>query len=43
MNYIFRADDIKRMAVNNVAEVLNQTLNILIIPEKNSGDSKANY
>ncbi|MBP6576920.1 MAG: TonB-dependent receptor plug domain-containing protein [Chryseobacterium sp.] len=34
-------DDIKRMAVNNVAEVLNQTLNILIIPEKNTGDSKA--
>ena len=35
-------DDIKRMAVNNVTEVLNQTLNILIIPEKKSGDSKAN-
>lgn len=39
---VINADDIKRMAVNNVAEVLNQTLNILIIPEKNSGDSKAN-
>ena len=39
---VIKADDIKRMAVNNVAEVLNQTLNILIIPEKNSGDSKAN-
>lgn len=36
------ADDIKRMGSNNVAEVLSQTLNILIIPEKNSGDSKAN-
>ncbi|MGA9212005.1 TonB-dependent receptor plug domain-containing protein [Kaistella sp.] len=35
-------EDIQRMAVNNVAEVLNQTLNILIIPDKNSGDSKAN-
>ena len=34
-------EDIKRMAVNNVAEVLNQTLNIFIIPSKNTGDSKA--
>lgn len=39
---VIGSEDIKRMAVNNVAEVLNQTLNILIIPEKNSGDSKAN-
>ena len=39
---VISSDDIKRMAVNNVAEVLNQTLNILIIPEKNTGDSKAN-
>lgn len=39
---VIRNEDIQRMAVNNVAEVLNQTLNILIIPEKNSGDSKAN-
>ena len=39
---VISSDDIKRMAVNNVAEVLNQTLNVLIIPEKNSGDSKAN-
>lgn len=39
---VITSEDIQRMAVNNVAEVLNQTLNILIIPEKNSGDSKAN-
>lgn len=39
---VISGDDIKRMAVNNVAEVLNQTLNILIVPEKNTGDSKAN-
>ena len=38
---IITRDDINRMSVNNVAEVLSQTLNILIIPEKNSGDSKA--
>lgn len=37
---VISSEDIQRMAVNNVAEVLNQTLNILIIPEKNSGDSK---
>ena len=39
---VINSEDIQRMAVNNVAEVLNQTLNILITPEKNSGDSKAN-
>jgi len=39
---VISGDDIKRMAVNNVAEVLNQTLNIFIVPEKNTGDSKAN-
>ncbi len=39
---VISGDDIKRMAVNNVAEVLGQTLNILIVPEKKSGDSKAN-
>ncbi len=39
---VISSEDLKRMAVNNVAEVLNQTLNILIVPEKNSGDSKAN-
>lgn len=33
---------IERFGANNVADVLNQTLNILIIPEKNTGDSKAN-
>lgn len=38
---VISEEDIKRMAVNNVAEVLNQTLNIFIVPEKNSGDSKA--
>lgn len=38
---IITQDDIARMAVNNVAEVLSRSLNILIIPTKNSGDSKA--
>lgn len=38
---VITSEDIQRMAVNNVAEVLNQSLNILIRPEKNSGDSKA--
>ena len=39
---VITEQDIKRMSVNTVAEVLSQTLNILVIPEKNSGDSKAN-
>lgn len=39
---VITRDDIQKMAVNNVAEVLNQSLNILIIPEKKNGDSKAN-
>lgn len=39
---VISQEDIKRMAQNSVAEVLNQQLNILIIPEKNSGNSKAN-
>ena len=39
---VITSEDIQRRAATNVAEVLNQTLNILIIPEKNSGDSKAN-
>ncbi|WP_392436657.1 TonB-dependent receptor plug domain-containing protein [Cruoricaptor ignavus] len=34
--------DLKRMAANNVAEALTQMHNLLIVPEKNSGDSKAN-
>lgn len=33
---------IEKMGANNVADVLNQSLNILIIPERNSGNSKAN-
>lgn len=33
---------LEKMAVNNVAEALNQTLNIMITPDKNTGDSKAN-
>lgn len=36
------SETLERMAVNNVAEALNQTLNIMITSEKNSGDSKAN-
>lgn len=40
---VISSEDIKRMSANSVAEVLNQNLNILIIPEKNSGDSKANF
>ena len=39
---VITKDDIQRMSANNVAEVLNHSLNILIIPDKNSGDSKAN-
>ena len=39
---VITSEDIQRRAATNVAEILNQTLNILIIPEKNSGDSKAN-
>lgn len=38
---VITSEDIQRMAVNNVAEVLSQTLNILIKPNSNSGDSKA--
>lgn len=38
---VISSDDIKRMAANTVAEVLNQSLNILITPTQNSGDSKA--
>ncbi|MBV8325423.1 TonB-dependent receptor [Chryseobacterium sp.] len=39
---VIDAQQIKNMAVTNVAEVLNQNLNILIEPNKGSGDSNAN-
>ncbi len=39
---VIDAQQIKNMAVTNVAEVLNQNLNILIEPSRNSGNSNAN-
>ncbi|SDG05590.1 outer membrane receptor for ferrienterochelin and colicins [Epilithonimonas hungarica] len=39
---VISAEQIKNMAVTNVAEVLNQNLNILITPNSSSGDSNAN-
>ncbi|MFC0344309.1 TonB-dependent receptor plug domain-containing protein [Epilithonimonas hispanica] len=39
---VVNAEQIKNMAVTNVAEVLNQNLNILITPNSSSGDSQAN-
>lgn len=39
---VIDAQQIKNMAVTNVAEVLNQNLNILIEPSKSSGNSSAN-
>lgn len=39
---VIDAQQIKNMAVTNVAEVLNQNLNILIEPNKGSGNSNAN-
>ncbi|WP_419868186.1 TonB-dependent receptor plug domain-containing protein [Chryseobacterium sp. CT-SW4] len=39
---VIDAQQIKNMAVTNVAEVLNQNLNILIEPNKDSGNSSAN-
>lgn len=39
---VIDAVQIKNMAVTNVAEVLNQNLNILIVPSASSGDSSAN-
>ncbi|WP_294251620.1 TonB-dependent siderophore receptor, partial [uncultured Chryseobacterium sp.] len=39
---VIDAQQIKNMAVTNVAEVLNQNLNILIQPSRGSGDSNAN-
>ncbi|WP_265428997.1 TonB-dependent receptor plug domain-containing protein [Chryseobacterium sp. YIM B08800] len=39
---VIDAQQIKNMAVTNVAEVLNQNLNILIEPSRGSGNSNAN-
>lgn len=39
---VIDAQQIKNMAVTNVAEVLNQNLNILIEPNRGSGNSNAN-
>lgn len=39
---VIDAQQIKNMAVTNVAEVLNQNLNILIQPNRENGDSNAN-
>ncbi|WDF45716.1 TonB-dependent receptor [Chryseobacterium sp. KACC 21268] len=39
---VIDALQIKNMAVTNAAEVLNQNLNILIVPSASSGDSNAN-
>jgi len=39
---VISAEQIKNMAVTNVAEVLNQNLNILITPSASSGNSEAN-
>ncbi len=39
---VIDAIQIRNMAVTNVAEVLNQNLNILIQPDRGSGDSNAN-
>lgn len=38
---VIDAQQIKNMAVTNVAEVLNQSLNVLIVPDRNSGNSTA--
>lgn len=39
---VIDAQKIKNLAATNVAEVLNQSLNILITPDTNSGNSTAN-
>ncbi|MDH6253154.1 outer membrane receptor for ferrienterochelin and colicins [Chryseobacterium sp. H1D6B] len=39
---VINAEQIKNMAATNVADVLNQSLNILIVPDRNSGNSTAN-
>lgn len=36
---VISSEDIKRMNANNAAEVLNQNLNLLIIPDSSSGNS----
>jgi outer membrane receptor for ferrienterochelin and colicins len=38
---VISAEDIKNQAGNTVADVLNQNLNVLIIPNQDSGDSQA--
>ncbi|REC41111.1 TonB-dependent receptor plug domain-containing protein [Chryseobacterium sp. 5_R23647] len=38
---VIDAQQIKNMAVTNVAEVLNQSLNVLIVSDRNSGNSTA--
>lgn len=38
---VINAEQIKRMAATNVADVLNQSLNILITSDRNSGNSTA--
>lgn len=38
---VISSEDIKNFAGNNVADVLNQNLNILIVPDQGSGDSQA--
>lgn len=38
---VINAEQIKNMAATNVADVLNQSLNILITPDRNSGNSTA--
>ena len=39
---VITAEDLRRRAVTNAAEALSQMHNLLVVPEKNSGDSKAN-
>lgn len=39
---VIDAQQIKNMAVTNVAEVLNQSLNVLIVSDRTSGNSTAN-
>lgn len=39
---VINADQIKNMAANNVAEVLNYSLNIMVTPDTKSGNSTAN-
>ena len=39
---VITKEQISKLSLNNVAEVLNQNLNILITPDQNSGNSKIN-